>query len=100
MVSPTSHLLLGGHFLTGHAPAMVQALGTPVLKDTVMEETEGRSTLRTRHGWKCVELPCPAQISHHPDIFMCSLIPKITSLIISEFLWRSNYIALKNYLKG
>ena len=75
LVSPTTHLLLGGRFLTGHALAMVPALETPVLKDAMMEETEGRSTLRTRHGWKCVELPCPAQICHHPDIFMCSLIP-------------------------
>lgn len=100
MVSPTTLLLLVGHFLTGRTLAMVRELGTPVLKDIMREETEGRSAFRTRHGWKCVASPCPAQVCHHPDILMCSLTPKIVSLIIKEFLWRFNYIAIKNYLKG
>ena len=82
MVSPNAHLLLGGRFLTGHALAMVRALGTPVLKDTMKEETEGRSAFRTRQRWKHVDLPRPAQVCHHPDILMCSLTPKIMSLII------------------
>ena len=53
LVSPTTLLLLVGHFLTGRTLAMVRELGTPVLKDIMREETEGRSAFRTRHGYIC-----------------------------------------------